>query len=66
MADLQAAIAACQQAMKLTPEGSPDRASWLNNLGSGLRDRYNRSEDLVDLQEAIAEVQQAVELTPED
>jgi len=49
----------------LTPEGSPDLPSRLNNLASGLRDRYARTGNLQDLEQAIAHWQEAVHLTPE-
>ena len=47
--DLDAAIAAWQQALDTTPPDSPARPGYLNNLGNGLSDRYThsgRGEDL--------------------
>lgn len=51
--DLEQALKWTQQAVDLTPEGSPDKASHLNNLGNRLSARYNRSGDLADLEAAI-------------
>ncbi len=65
LADLDAAIAAAQQAVDLTPDGSPDRAGRLNNLGTGLRARYARTGSAADLDAAITAAQQAVALTPD-
>jgi hypothetical protein len=44
----------------------PDRPSRLNNLGVGLRDRYDRSGRLEDLDAAIAAYEQALSATPPD
>ena len=50
--------------MAETPPGSPQRPSLLNNLGSGLRDRFARSGRVEDLEEAIRVYQAAVAETP--
>ncbi len=63
--DLDRALELWQQALDLTPQGSPDRPSSLNNLGLGLRGRYAHTGRLADLEEAIAAFQQAVDLTPQ-
>jgi CHAT domain-containing protein/tetratricopeptide (TPR) repeat protein len=60
--DLEAAIDSWQQAVQLTPPDSPDRASILNNLGTGLRDRYAQSGQLADLEAAIVSYRQAIVL----
>ncbi len=52
--------------MQRTPPDSPDLPSRLNNLGTGLRDRYARSGQLADLEEAIGRWQEAVQRTPPD
>ncbi|MFQ5854664.1 MAG: CHAT domain-containing protein, partial [Anaerolineae bacterium] len=54
-----------QRAVALTAEGSPDLPSRLNNLASGLSDRYGRSGELADLEAAIGHWQRAVALTAE-
>ena len=41
LADLEAAIAAFQQAVQATPSDSPDLPTYLSNLGTGLRDRMS-------------------------
>jgi len=66
LADLEAAIAAFQQAVQATPSDSPTRPLLLSNLGSGLRMRYIRTGNLTDLEAAIAAFQQAVQATPPD
>ena len=64
--DLDAAIAAYEQALAATPPDSPDRPRYLNNLGNGLRARSARSGRLEDLDAAIAACQQALDTTPPD
>jgi CHAT domain-containing protein len=63
--DLQTGIEALQRSVQLTPEGSPELPRYLNNLGTGLRDRYARTGDQSDLQTGIKAFQQAVQLTLE-
>ncbi|MEW5873063.1 MAG: hypothetical protein AB1894_27640, partial [Chloroflexota bacterium] len=46
--DYETAIAHWQQAVALTPPGSPDLPMYLNNLGNGLSDRYARTGELAD------------------
>ena len=62
--DVEAAIAAWQEALRLTPPESPARPRWLNDLGSGLGERYRRSGDETDLEAAIAAWREALRLTP--
>ncbi|MCL4805206.1 MAG: CHAT domain-containing protein, partial [Anaerolineae bacterium] len=52
--DLDAAIAAFEDAVARTPADSPDRAAIQNNLGNGLRARYGRTGRPQDLDAAIA------------
>ncbi|KAH7114709.1 CHAT domain-containing protein [Dactylonectria estremocensis] len=66
MSDLEEAIKTARQAVKSTPDGHPDLASWLNNLGNKLGLRYERTGEMDDLEEAIRTARQAVELTPDD
>jgi hypothetical protein len=63
-ADLEAAIAAYQQALDASPADAPDRPIFLNNLGNGLRDRAARSGVLADLDAAIATYRQAADAAP--
>ena len=65
-ADLDAAIAACQQAVAASPADDPDRAGRLSNLGAALRTRFERTGDRADLDAAIAAGQQAAAASPAD
>ncbi|RPB18035.1 hypothetical protein L211DRAFT_748680, partial [Terfezia boudieri ATCC MYA-4762] len=64
--DLETAIARSEAAVEGTPEDHPDRAKWLNNLGSYFNHRYQRTGNLQDLEVAIARADAAIEATPED
>jgi hypothetical protein len=66
MADLDKAIAACQEAVDASPGDHPARARWLSNLGAAVRARFERTEELADLDKAIAACRQAVDATPSD
>ena len=66
MNDLQEAIRVGQAAVDAIPEDHSDRATYLNNLGARLGDRYSRTGSLNDLQEAIRVGKAAVNATPED
>ena len=55
-----------RQAVELTPAASPDMPGYLNNLGNGLRNRYERAGKLEDLEEAVGVYRQAVKLAPAD
>ena len=67
--DLEAAVAHWERAVRLTPEGSPNLPSILNNLANGLRARYARTGALPDLEAAVAHWERAVrrglEVAPE-
>jgi len=58
--DLSKAIAAWELAVAQTPAGSPDLPMYLNNLSSGLRDRYTRTGALGDLEKSIRICEQAL------
>jgi len=66
MGDLEEAITAARQAIKLTPEDYPDRARRLKNLGDKLGFRYKRTGKMEDLEEAIIATRQAVQSIAED
>jgi hypothetical protein len=66
LADLDEAITAQQQAVRLTPDDHPAKLGRLNSLGISFRSRFRRQGNLVDLNEAIMAQQQAVCLTPDD
>ena len=59
MEDLAKAMDAWEQAVKATPAGSPERAAILNNLGSGLRDRYAQTREPQALEAALKAHEQA-------
>ncbi len=61
MEDLDRALDLWQRAVELTGEGSPDLPGFLNNLASGLSDRYSRTGDLGDLEEATRHYRRACE-----
>ncbi|KAL2812794.1 CHAT domain-containing protein [Aspergillus cavernicola] len=61
--DLNMAIQRLQEALDLTPDNHPDRASQLQNLGLGHYSRYQRSVAQEDLDMAIQRFQEALDLT---
>ena len=65
-ADPSLLVDACRSALALTPEGSPNRARLLSNLGSALRIRFERMGELMDLDEAIRVGDAAVAATPDN
>ncbi|KAF7344745.1 hypothetical protein MVEN_01635200 [Mycena venus] len=65
LTDLEAGLKMYQGALDLTPEGSPDRAGRLLNLGKSLRDRYRKLGALKDLEGALERKQDAVDLMQE-
>ena len=62
LSDLATAISRCEMAVAKTPADSPDLPSRLNNLGTGLTNRYSRLGELADLQAGIEVFQQATQL----
>ena len=66
MADLEEAIRMGQEAVTITPKDHPDRAGFLNNLGSHFSDRYSRTGAIADLEKAIRMGQETVTITLKD
>ena len=66
MNDLNYAIDIKEQAIKLTPEDHPDRATYLNNLGIALQTRFERTGSMDDLDCAIVVNEQAAQLIPDN
>ena len=66
MDDLNAAVEAKEEAVKSTPRDHPNRAMYLNNLGSALRSRFERTGSMDDLNAAVEVNEEAVKLTPHD
>jgi tetratricopeptide (TPR) repeat protein len=61
MTDLKMAIQRYQEALDTTPADHPDRASRLESLGIGYRDRYQRTGAMTDLEIAIQRYQEALD-----
>ena len=61
---LAAGIEALEQALAASPEGSPDQAGRLSNLGNALRTRYEADGRPADLYRAVALAEQALASTP--
>jgi hypothetical protein len=52
--------------VQLTPNGHPDKPSWLNNLGGSLLVRYEDLEDISDVENSISLLEDAMRLTSGD
>ncbi|KAF6747978.1 CHAT domain-containing protein [Ephemerocybe angulata] len=67
LVELDVAVSAHQEAVRITPLGTAALPVALKNLGDVLQLRFTRTgPDLSDISEAILAYQRAVELTPED
>ncbi|MEW2458837.1 tetratricopeptide repeat protein, partial [Streptomyces albus] len=66
LADLDQAIDLARRAVAAAPPGHPARAALLNNLGSALRARFERTGDFSHLDEAIELARQALAAIPVD
>ncbi|KAJ3454621.1 hypothetical protein MRS44_013221 [Fusarium solani] len=66
MTDLEEAIRLTREAIDATPLDRPDRAMFLNNLGTRLCDRYSRTATMADLEEAIRVGREVIDATPPD
>ena len=64
--NLDDAITAHQQALRLTPSSHPHTASYLSNLGNCFLYRFKRLGDRLDLDEAVVAQRHAVRLTPDN
>jgi len=60
LADLDASLAAWQEALRLIPAGEAQRAGYLNNLGIGFNTRYQQTGDADELQRSIEALEEAV------
>ncbi|KIJ50068.1 hypothetical protein M422DRAFT_777176 [Sphaerobolus stellatus SS14] len=54
-----------QNILTLTPDSHPDKASFLNNYGNSLHQRFDFQGDIADLAQAISAHQEALNLTPD-
>ena len=59
MEDLEEALRVARQAVDVTPKDHLDLATMLNNLGTKLESRYERTGKMEDLEEALQVTQQA-------
>lgn len=66
MADLEEATACLHHAVKITPEGHPDRPGHLSNLAMAVQSRYEGLGEPTDLDEAIELVRAALQCAPRD
>ncbi|KIM80499.1 hypothetical protein PILCRDRAFT_534642 [Piloderma croceum F 1598] len=66
LVDLEKAVAAHEEAVRLTPDGHAEKPVHLNNLGNCYVYRFKRFGDRADIEKAIAAHGQAVHLTPDD
>jgi hypothetical protein len=65
LGDLNKSVLRGEDAVYLTPDGHPDKPSWLNNLGNSLLTRFERLGDLDDLNKSVSISEDAVHLTPD-
>ncbi|KAF7366555.1 CHAT domain-containing protein [Mycena sanguinolenta] len=63
--DINRAIEMLKDAVQLTPDGHPDKPSWLNNLGNSLLRRFEQLGDLDDLNQSVLRFEAAIALTPD-
>jgi hypothetical protein len=62
---LNRSIQVCEEAVKLTPDGHPDKPGWFNSLGNSLLGRFEHLGDVADLNRSIQVKEEAVKLTPD-
>ncbi|KAJ6624591.1 CHAT domain-containing protein [Mycena sp. CBHHK59/15] len=66
LTDIDQAMLSFQEALRLTPDGHPDRPLRLNDLGKSLTTRFMRLGELTDINQAVAKLKAALRLTPDD
>jgi tetratricopeptide (TPR) repeat protein len=64
-ADLAEALAVFELAVAITPPGSPDAATYLDNLANALSDRYERAGEQADLDVAVRAYERAIDCLPQ-
>ena len=52
--DIQKSISSLQDAVRLTPDGHPDKPHQLNNLGNSLLTRFQRLGEVEDIENGIS------------
>jgi len=65
LSDMNKSVSVLEEAVRLTPDGRPDKLSSLSNLGSSLLRRFERLGDLSDMNKSISMFEEAVQLTPD-
>jgi hypothetical protein len=63
--DIQNSVSMSEEAVRLTPDGHPDKPSFLNNLGNSLLRRFERLGDPSDMTKSVSVKEEAVRLTPD-
>ncbi|KAJ7734062.1 hypothetical protein B0H16DRAFT_1695911 [Mycena metata] len=63
--DIKKSVLVLEDAVRLTPDGHPDKPSRLNNLGRSLVCRFERLGDLSDINKSVLMFEDAVKLTPD-
>ncbi|RYP29513.1 hypothetical protein DL767_006703 [Monosporascus sp. MG133] len=66
MDDLNRAVYVADMAVNAIPQGHPDRAACLNNLGSMLGSRFHRTGSMDDLNRAVDVADMAIKATSQD
>jgi len=66
MTDLDRAIDTTEQAAQLTALDHPKKAMYLNNLGTALQKRFEKTGSIEDINRAIKTIHQTVQSTPAD
>ncbi|KAJ7865997.1 CHAT domain-containing protein [Mycena olivaceomarginata] len=65
LSDINKSVLMKEDAVKLTPDGHPDKPRWLNNLGNSLLSRFEQLGDLSDINKSVSMKEDAVKLTPD-
>ncbi|KAF8184340.1 CHAT domain-containing protein [Mycena galopus ATCC 62051] len=63
--DINQSVSKLETAVRITPDGHPDKARQLSTLGTSLQSRFEQAGDLTDMNESISKLKAAVELTPD-
>ncbi|KAJ7885460.1 TPR-like protein [Mycena leptocephala] len=65
LSDLNKSITVKEDAVRLIPDGHPDKPGQLSNLGNSLLGRFNQLGDLSDLNKSVTVKEDGVRLTPD-
>ena len=64
MDDLNSAVEAIKESVKLTLRDHPDQADHLTNLGNALKFRFERTGLMKDLNAVVEVIEESVKVTP--